>query len=131
MYIITDIKEFIDAVRRIVYAGFGQDITEDIDLFAHAFESIDEDELDETLTLQECMSIAKNQKLITAQASKTTKEKRFIITEKNYIKMIEDFNARLVSNLLSSLVAKGLIESAYCEEENDFIFWVKDDNKET
>ncbi len=46
---------------------------------------------------------------------------------KNFYSIIEDFNARLVSNLLQQLVAKGLIESSYDEEENDFIFWVADD----
>lgn len=132
MYIVPDVEEFVDAVRRIVYTGFGQDPESDIDLFSDdAFENINENELDETLSLQECISIAKNQKLISVQVSKITREKRFIITEENYIKMIEDFNARLVSNLLSSLVAKGLIESAYSEEDNDFIFWVKEDNKKT
>lgn len=126
MYIITDVELFVDTIRRIVYNGFAQEIPEDIDLFIKSFENIDENELDETLTLKECLAIVSHQKLITTQVSKTTGNKRFVVTEDNYYKMIDDFNNRLVSNLLSSLVAKGLIESAYCEEENDFIFWVKD-----
>ena len=40
-------------------------------------------------------------------------------------------NARLVSNILSSLASKGLIESAYDPEINDFVFWTVDgDEKE-
>jgi len=35
-------------------------------------------------------------------------------------------NGRLVSNMLTSLVSKGLIESAYDEQINDFVFWIKD-----
>ena len=33
------------------------------------------------------------------------------------------------SKILNGLVNKGLVETAYDSESNDFIFWVKDDNK--
>jgi hypothetical protein len=35
----------------------------------------------------------------------------------------------MVSNILNSLVNKGLVETAYDAEANDFIFWVSDENK--
>ena len=35
----------------------------------------------------------------------------------------------MISNMLNTLVNKGLLETAYDNESNDFIFWVK--NNET
>ena len=35
----------------------------------------------------------------------------------------------MVSNILNQLVQKGLVESAFDTESNDFIFWVKDNDK--
>ena len=32
----------------------------------------------------------------------------------------------MVSNMISNLVKKGLLESAFDEEKNDFVFWKKD-----
>ena len=39
-------------------------------------------------------------------------------------------NSRMISNLLNGLVSKGLVESSYDSELNDFVFWIKDENKE-
>jgi len=47
-----------------------------------------------------------------------------------FLSIIESLNDRMVSNLLNSLVNRGLVETAYDAEENDFVFWVKDDIKE-
>ncbi|NBT08684.1 MAG: hypothetical protein EBS98_07780, partial [Chitinophagia bacterium] len=44
--------------------------------------------------------------------------------------ILEELNSRLVSNILNSLVNKGLIESAYDSDTNDFVFWVKNDSKD-
>lgn len=43
--------------------------------------------------------------------------------------IITALNDRLVSNILNSLVNKGLIETAYDDSRNDFVFWVKDNDK--
>jgi hypothetical protein len=39
-------------------------------------------------------------------------------------------NGRLVSNLLASLASKGLVESAYDEKLDDFVFWVNEEKNE-
>jgi hypothetical protein len=36
----------------------------------------------------------------------------------------------MVSNIISGLVQKGLVETAFDEEANDFVFWVKNDQEE-
>jgi hypothetical protein len=35
----------------------------------------------------------------------------------------------MVSNILNSLVNKGVLDSAYDDEQNDFIFWVKEEKQ--
>jgi hypothetical protein len=53
------------------------------------------------------------------------------LSDQKFIEMMECFNSRMVSNILSGLVQKDILDSAYDEELNDFVFWVKDDeNKE-
>ena len=47
-----------------------------------------------------------------------------------FTSIVEDFNSRLVSNLLQQFVSKGLIESSYSVEDNDFIFWLNDEHEE-
>jgi hypothetical protein len=36
----------------------------------------------------------------------------------------------MVSNIISGLVQKGLVETAFDEEANDFVFWVKKNEEE-
>ena len=50
------------------------------------------------------------------------------MNDKMFLAIIESLNERMVSNLLNSLVNKGLVETAYDDEDDDFIFWVKEDN---
>ena len=34
----------------------------------------------------------------------------------------------MISNILSGLVNKGLVDTAYDSQSNDFVFWVKEDD---
>jgi hypothetical protein len=36
----------------------------------------------------------------------------------------------MISNILNSLVNKGVLDSAYDSDQNDFIFWVKEEEEE-
>lgn len=127
VYVITDIDKFVDQVRKIVFGCFGEgdDITNDDELHQKVIELSKEDleELDKTLTQHECLLIVNSH-----VKPKTTRRGtlKYIIEEDKFNEIIEDINARLVSNLLNILVQKGLIESAYDADENDFIFWVKE-----
>jgi hypothetical protein len=49
------------------------------------------------------------------------------------MEMIESFNSRMISNMLNHLVNRGLLETAYDADSNDFVFWIKDEteNRET
>ena len=124
VYVIKDIDKFVDETRRIVFGAFGQPPEQDeIDDFISELSDTDMEELDKTLSHEECMAIL-NDKII---PRKTRKGLKYIISEQQFEEIIEDFNSRLVSNLLNELVSKGLIETGWSDEENDFIFWLSEE----
>jgi hypothetical protein len=125
IYVMDNLEKFVNEIRRIVFAGFGAtDITDDV--LSELMSEIDQEELDKTITYEECLNIAYEYISI----KKTRKGKRkIIITEQNFNKLIEDINSRLVSNILVQLVDRGDLETAWDEESNDFIFWVPDNDE--
>lgn len=129
VYVIENLPVFVESVRKIVFSAFGSDISKEEDiLFSHLtdLDEADMAEMESVLSQQECLSISKSH--VEFQKNKKTNKKRIVMTNENFNSFIEAINARLVSNLLASLVKKGLIESAYDPEENDFIFWTKKEN---
>ena len=40
-------------------------------------------------------------------------------------------NHRMISNMLQGLVSKGVLESGFDSESNDFIFWIPNDDNDT
>ena len=54
----------------------------------------------------------------------TQKGMEYSINEEKYMDMIECFNQRLVSNMIQKLAQSGLLEIAFDDEKNDFVFWV-------
>lgn len=126
-FIIKDLDSFINSSRRLVFDHFGSPETSQIDILSE-LNAEDQKELDEVLSYTEALSIV--QSFIKKQQHKKTSEIRYIVTDKSYLSIIHALNDRLVSNLLNNLVNKGLIETAFDEESNDFIFWVKDEHKQ-
>ena len=81
-------------------------------------------ELNSILTQIECINIVKEtSKKI---RHKKTKKIKYLINDKILYTIIQNINRRMVSNMISNLVKKGLLESAFDEEKNDFVFWKKD-----
>lgn len=127
-YEIKDLEEFTESARRVVYSGFGKSVEQTKDDFTDMLEELsgeEEQEMNQVLTQQESILIV--QSLIKTQTHKKTKQVRYVINEKIFGDILEALNARLVSNILSSLIKRGLIESAYDDKLNDFVFWVKED----
>ena len=57
-YVITDINKFVLETRKIVFGGFGQDIDkENIDNFISELTDTDIEDLDNTLSQEECIAI--------------------------------------------------------------------------
>jgi hypothetical protein len=131
-FIIDDIEKFIESTRILVFDSFGETNEKKLDELAYTLDELDSDEIGELnliLSQEECKIIATEYLL--KQKHKTKKTIRYLITDKKYMSMIESFNSRMISNLLNNLVNKGMLDTAYDAETNDFIFWVKEDAEET
>ena len=124
---ISNLEEFVDHARSLVFKFFGQ--TNEIagDSLTDTLSNMTKTEIEEmdvTLTHEEASIIIKNH--AKKQINKKSKEIRYCLNDKILAEIIEDLNGRMVSNILNALVNKGVLESAYDSEQNDFIFWVKD-----
>ena len=131
-FFINDFDDFVDHSRSLVFKFFGtiNEVADDSMTASLAKMSQEElEEMDETLTHDESAIIIKN--YARKQVNRKTKETRYCLTDKLLQSIIEDMNNRMISNILNSLVNKGVLDSAYDSDQNDFIFWVKDeDNKQ-
>ncbi len=76
-------------------------------------------EIDDIISLNEV-------KIIILSNVKKNKKGTYQFQYKKLIKMVEEINSRIISNLLNSLVKKGIIETAFDEKQNDFVFWIKE-----
>lgn len=127
---ISDIDKFTDYIRNIVYINFkDEDIDEEnyiVDI-NDSFESLTKEEIEElesVLDKKECINIIKETSR--KMRHKKTKKIKYLMDDKILYDIIENINQRMVSNIISNLVKKGLLESAFDEEKNDFVFWKKD-----
>jgi regulator of PEP synthase PpsR (kinase-PPPase family) len=129
-FFINDFDDFVDHSRSLVFKFFGEanKIADDSMTSSMSKMSKKEvSEMNETLTHDESAIIIKNH--ARKQINKKTKEVRYCLTDKLLQSIIEDMNNRMISNILNSLVNKGVLDSAYDSDQNDFIFWVKDDDE--
>jgi predicted transcriptional regulator len=126
-YIIKDIEKFIDTTRILVFNNFVQDGKDDIN-FSLDTKIDSTEELDQVLSYNESDSIIDG--LIKKEINKKSKKIRYLLSDDLFLDIVESLNSRMVSNILSGLVSKGLVETAFDDSANDFIFWIKDENKE-
>lgn len=129
-YSIADIKVFIEKTRVMVYNFFGQSELP-IDKVDMEIDNLEEEARKE---LDFCLG-QKEAELIAFEHLRKVKNKKgeivYILSEEKFMKIIEDFTLRITSNILNSLAAKGLVNTAFDEETNDFVFWAKEDEKDT
>lgn len=129
-FVIPDLEQFTDKARAIVYNNFGVwNTNSEIDVLIDDVADNEKDDLEKVLSHQESFIIVKQ--IVKKQKNKKTKSFRYLLNDKLFAAIVEDLNARMVSNIINTLVAKGLVESAFDEKSNDFIFWVKDDKDQT
>ena len=127
-YEIQDFDEFVDHARSLVFKFFGvanEELQESVYTKIVKLTDQEIEELNDTLTHAESALIIKSY-------AKETENGKFKITTNILYEILEELNSRLVSNILTKLVSKGVLDSAYDSEKNDFVFWVKEDeNKKT
>lgn len=122
---ISDLNKFTNYLRKMVYINFSEDKDEEFDLLINnqAMQGIDNDELNQCLTVKESKIIIRE--LAKKFRNKHTGKIKYLVNDEILYSIIENLNQRMVSNLIASLVSKGLLESAFDTEKNDFVFWAK------
>lgn len=131
-FVINDLDDFINATRALVFNNFGQKQTDqETDPLNFSVHPDDVKEIDSILSFDESKLITIDR--LKKQKNKQTKKIRYMLNDSLYMEIISALNDRMVSNILNNLVSKGLVESAYDSDANDFIFWIKkeDDLPET
>lgn len=127
-FIIKDFEGFIESTRALVFNSFGNDKDKtDKDDFIMSVSDKDKEELDKILSYDESFTIIIG--FLKKEKHKTSNKIRYLVNDSSFMNIIYSLNDRMTSNILNGLVNKGLVETAYDSESNDFIFWVKDDNK--
>jgi hypothetical protein len=125
-YEINNFEEFVNASRAVIFNSFGKnrdDSDQDsIDNLIDFSQPVEKEELDKSLSYDESAAIAKT--------VFTLDQDQYFGSDKDFMRFLELLNDRLVSNILNNLANMGLVESAYDNDSNDFIFWIKDEYKE-
>lgn len=125
-YIVNGIDDLINSSRALVFNNFGKSKSEDPDdLISFTVDPKDIKELDSVLSFEESKVIVFS--IIKKQRNKISKQIRYLLNNDMYEKIIGCLNDRMVSNILNGLVNKGLVETAYDDEADDFVFWIKDE----
>jgi hypothetical protein len=126
-FVVKDLDGFITSARKLVYNNFGDwDKSEDDVIDSMISKPEDEAEFNQLLTQEESSVIVKN--ALKKQRNKTTNAVRYLICDSLFYEILNQLNDRMVSNTIGSLVQKGLVESAYDDEIDDFVFWVNEKN---
>ena len=128
-FVIPDLSEFTDKARAIVYNNFGVwHDKSDLDVIIDDVVENKKEEFDKTLSHQESLVIVKEN--VKKERNKRTKETRYILNDEIFAEIVHKLNDRMVSNIINGLVQKGLVETAFDSEANDFVFWIKEDQDE-
>jgi hypothetical protein len=127
-FIISDLSDFTDKARAIVYNNFGswQDMSE-LGILMDDIKDEEQEEFENTLSHRESLVIVKEN--IKKQKNKRTQKVRYILNDTIFADIVHKLHDRIVSNIIRNLVQKGLVETAFDDEANDFVFWVKEDDK--
>ena len=129
-FVINDLEVFVDKTRALVFNSFGkQQNDQSIDIGFDIISDNEKEEFDKILPHNESMLIAKE--ILRKQTNKTTLSSRYLVSDKSYYKFINSLNERMIGNILNNLVNKGLVDVAFDEESNDFLFWAIDENDKT
>lgn len=126
-YVINDLDGFIDSIRTIVFNSFdpANNSTKDILTYVKPEEK---EELDNILSHKESEQIVKSM-LKQQKTKKKNQDIQYIVNDDLLYSIVESLNDRMISNILNNLVNKGLLETGFDAKSNDFIFWIKDENK--
>lgn len=127
---VKDLSEFVNSTRKMVFHFFGKLNEADTDSALKEIWDMSEEELEEldsTLTYEECLVITKS----LLRTENKNYEDSYYVSDSIFMTIVEEINSRLVSNILNRLANKGLIETAFDEKIGDFVFWATSDENKT
>jgi DNA-binding HxlR family transcriptional regulator len=128
-FVISDLDDFTDKARAIVYNNFGVwNNPDNMDAIIDDVVENEKEQFEKVLSHQESVIIVKE--LVKRQKNKKTKEIRYTLNDTIFVEIVHSLNDRMVSNTINALVQKGLVETAFDDESNEFVFWVKNDQEE-
>ena len=124
---VVNLDKLVEFSRQLIFYNFAIEDEDDEpdDEFISKVKNIkkeDKEELDRLLPFKESKLIFKSS--IKKQINRRTKKIRYVIKESDYDEVLVELNSRMVSNIIRSLVKKGLVETAFDDDKNDFVFWV-------
>ena len=126
---IENINKLINFSRKLIYNNFDEKTAQmtDDDFFdkVDSFTESEQQELDIVLPFKESKIIIKE--FLKKRKNKQTQEIRIFMKESDYGEYLDRLNHRMVSNLVMEMVKKGVLDSAFDDTMNDFVFWVKND----
>jgi hypothetical protein len=127
-FLINDLDDFTDRARAIVYNNFGVwNNPDNIDIMIDDVIENEKEEFEKVLSHQESLIIIKE--LVKKEKHKKTHKIRYTLNDTIFTEIVHSLNNRMVSNIINGLVQKGLVETAFDDESNDFVFWVRDENE--
>lgn len=130
-YIINDLDSFTNKLRAMVFNSFGsmeEETKLDIDYLIDEVAKEDKDEFEKILSFKESINIVKD--LVRRQRNKTKTKTRYLLDDNIFTEIINSLNDRMISNILLGLVNRGIVETSYDNDTDDFVFWIKDNNEE-
>jgi hypothetical protein len=118
---VSNSEKLINFSRKLVYYNFDDETTYMDDVtFLEKIDNIENDydsEMDTLLPFDEAEIIF--------ISFTFTEENLLYITDDDYDTFLMQLNRRMISNIVQGLVKKGVLHTAFDNEKNDFIFWVK------
>jgi len=118
---VSNSEKLINFSRKLVYYNFDDETTYMDDVtFLEKIDNIEDDydsEMDTLLPFDEAEIIF--------ISFTFTEENLLYITDDDYDTFLMQLNRRMISNIVQGLVKKGVLHTAFDNEKNDFIFWVK------
>jgi hypothetical protein len=125
---VVNLEKLAKFSRKVIYYNFDESNSKlNDESFMEKIENIsnekDDEEMERLLPYKEIEAIFGE--FLQRKKSKETKKKAWFLKEKDYNIILEQLSERMVSNIVRGLVNRGLVESAFDSEKNDFVFWVK------
>lgn len=124
---IVNLDKLVDFSRKVIFYNFDEENNDlsDKDFLKKidTIENVDSKEMDRILSHDETKMILSN--LMFKKRNKKTKKIHYFIKEEDYDQVLLQLNQRMVSNIVQGLVSKGVLETAFDDEKDEFVFWVR------